>query len=176
MFPDVYENIFCKNQSPCQVEDIVNHIVDVSHLLLCVNSSANFLIYLLGGEKFRRAWIDTYCHACPVLLRRRQRQQLLQARRSEDCATVAATAGGGPDATAAVTRLGKPGRPAASTQTTVLSMEATAAAGYRANGDGGNPVAKAAAAAAAADSKRCMGRRAAEAVRLLTEADVADAD
>ena len=40
----------------------------LSHLLVCVNSSANFLIYYARGEKFRRAWIDTFgafwCYCC----------------------------------------------------------------------------------------------------------------
>ena len=32
----------------------------VSHLLVCCNSSANFLIYYMCGSKFRKAWNATY--------------------------------------------------------------------------------------------------------------------
>ncbi len=69
--------------------DSVNHIVDVSHLLLCINSSANFLIYLLGGEKFRRAWIDTYCGRTGGLLCTR----LVSLRRSESSGSGGTVAG-----------------------------------------------------------------------------------
>ena len=47
---------------------VINAILRLSHLLVCVNSSANFLIYYARGEKFRRAWIDTFgafwCYCC----------------------------------------------------------------------------------------------------------------
>ena len=47
---------------------MINAILRLSHLLVCVNSSANFLIYYARGEKFRRAWIDTFgafwCYCC----------------------------------------------------------------------------------------------------------------
>ncbi len=36
----------------------------MSHLLVCFNSSTNFLIYYLNGEKFRRAWVETYGSWC----------------------------------------------------------------------------------------------------------------
>ena len=36
----------------------------MSHLLVCFNSSTNFLIYYLNGEKFRRAWVETYGGWC----------------------------------------------------------------------------------------------------------------
>ena len=37
----------------------------ISHLLVCVNSATNFLIYYCQGEKFRRAWMETYgCFWC----------------------------------------------------------------------------------------------------------------
>jgi hypothetical protein len=39
---------------------VINVIIRLSHFLVCLNSSANFLIYYLNGEKFRRAWVDAY--------------------------------------------------------------------------------------------------------------------
>ena len=38
----------------------INAIVRLSHLLCCVNSSVNFIIYYLNGTKFRNAWCATY--------------------------------------------------------------------------------------------------------------------
>jgi len=35
-------------------------IMRLSHLLVCFNLSANFIFYYLKGEKFRKAWIETY--------------------------------------------------------------------------------------------------------------------
>ena len=47
---------------------IINAIIRLSHILVCVNSSANFLIYYVRGEKFRLAWIETFgscwCQCC----------------------------------------------------------------------------------------------------------------
>ena len=47
---------------------VINAILRLSHLLVCVNSSANFLIYYARGERFRRAWIETFgecwCRCC----------------------------------------------------------------------------------------------------------------
>ena len=58
--PDLYEIMFCSDDQVCYTTPFVNTIVNLSHLLVCFNSSANFVIYLLGGEKFRRVWCETY--------------------------------------------------------------------------------------------------------------------
>ena len=42
----------------------------MSHLLVCVNSSVNFLIYYVYGTKFRRAFVATYGPFWSVLTRR----------------------------------------------------------------------------------------------------------
>ena len=42
----------------------VETCLSLSHLLVCFNSSANFVIYLLAGEKFRRVWFDTFFRKC----------------------------------------------------------------------------------------------------------------
>jgi hypothetical protein len=39
---------------------LINGVVRLSHLMVCVNSSVNFVIYYVNGSKFRQAWIQTY--------------------------------------------------------------------------------------------------------------------
>lgn len=62
LIPDMYEVLFCRDTAThqCITTAFVNKVVTLSHLLVCFNSAANFVIYLLGGEKFRTAWIQTY--------------------------------------------------------------------------------------------------------------------
>lgn len=60
MIPDLYEIMYCESIANCESTPFVTFCVNLSHLLVCFNSSANFVIYLLGGEKFRRAWCATY--------------------------------------------------------------------------------------------------------------------
>ena len=52
IIPDLYEVIEDKEKSHPS-DYFVNMIIDLSHLLVCINSTANFLIYMLGGTKFR---------------------------------------------------------------------------------------------------------------------------
>lgn len=67
IIPDLYEVIFCK-EPPCPTTPFISTCVSLSHLLVCFNSAANCVIYLMGGEKFRRVWINTYlparCYSC----------------------------------------------------------------------------------------------------------------
>ena len=87
LFPDIYEVVHCYNmdtETECSTSSFVNKIVDLSHLLVCINSSANFLIYLLGGEKFRRAWIETYVPDCLLKMCGCERI-LAQRRRRNSC-------------------------------------------------------------------------------------------
>lgn len=60
IIPDLYEIMFCSDIEDCSSTAFIAFCVNLSHLLVCFNSSANFVIYLLGGEKFRRAWCQTY--------------------------------------------------------------------------------------------------------------------
>ncbi|XP_059087651.1 FMRFamide receptor-like [Tigriopus californicus] len=60
LIPDLFEVLSCRNVKPCYTSAFVNKVVELSHLLLCLNSSLNFMVYLLGGEKFRKIWIHTY--------------------------------------------------------------------------------------------------------------------
>ena len=65
IIPDVYELIFCRNGEECFTSTIVMLCTNLSHLLVCFNSSANCVIYLLVGRKFRQVWFETFCpRAC----------------------------------------------------------------------------------------------------------------
>ena len=67
--PDMYEIIVCKpaaaqeqqsSSEQCEFPPIISQLTEISHLLVCINSAANFLIYYCAGAKFREAWLDTY--------------------------------------------------------------------------------------------------------------------
>jgi len=66
IIPDLYEVIICNEQRTngkvCTTssQPVINMITRLSHLLVCFNLSANFVFYYLKGEKFRKAWIETY--------------------------------------------------------------------------------------------------------------------
>jgi hypothetical protein len=58
IIPDVYEAA-CRLNHPeeyadtdgeCPTNVIIDHLIDMSHLLLAINSSANFVIYTWRGE------------------------------------------------------------------------------------------------------------------------------
>ncbi len=52
--PDLYEVVNCglanRLQEPCKSNTVVDSLIDISHLLLAINSSANFIIYTWRGE------------------------------------------------------------------------------------------------------------------------------
>jgi len=64
--PDMHEMIVCNRLRTmgqnCGFSKslTITVIVYISHFLVCLNSSANFLIYYLNGEKFRKAWVEVY--------------------------------------------------------------------------------------------------------------------
>ena len=65
IIPDMYELFECRANNLfghfCNMGGpVINGIVRTSHLLVCFNSSANFLIYYFFGTKFRRAFVVTY--------------------------------------------------------------------------------------------------------------------
>lgn len=64
IIPDVYEIYWCSPGGNCPMEGISNSVMRLSHLLVCINSAANFLIYYMNGEKFRLAWTEIY--GCPI--------------------------------------------------------------------------------------------------------------
>ncbi|XP_059087608.1 FMRFamide receptor-like [Tigriopus californicus] len=57
IIPDLYEVIYCRWPSDepkdCEITTFVTTMVSVSHLLLAINSSSNFIIYAWRGTKFR---------------------------------------------------------------------------------------------------------------------------
>lgn len=63
IIPDLYELIWC-NQDPdtqeCHFNTLTSGIIRISHLLVCFNSSANFVVYYVSGRKFRKAWLELY--------------------------------------------------------------------------------------------------------------------
>jgi hypothetical protein len=70
LIPDVYEGFLCERSSDstggyCRGSHAINVMITLSNLLMCVNSAANFLMYMLRGSKFRRAFIRTYWSGCP---------------------------------------------------------------------------------------------------------------
>jgi hypothetical protein len=45
----------------CVMPVFIDMFIRISHLLVCVNSSANFIIYYLNGEKFREPFLVVDC-------------------------------------------------------------------------------------------------------------------
>ena len=65
--PDVYEVAYCRigssrmiKDNSCETTDFVDNVIDLSHLLLAINSSANFIIYTWRGQKFREVLMNTF--------------------------------------------------------------------------------------------------------------------
>ena len=60
----------CSSYTHILLRYVTSHMIALfmnfrmSHFLVCLNSSTNFLIYYLNGEKFRRAWVETYGGWC----------------------------------------------------------------------------------------------------------------
>ena len=68
LVPDLYEALFCSSQSghdvPCHGTKLIDGLISLANLFACINSAANFLIYMLRGKKFREEFVSTYstCH------------------------------------------------------------------------------------------------------------------
>ena len=60
IIPDLYEVIYCRwtsfsgETTTCPVTEFIQTMVSLSHLLLAVNSSANFIIYTWRGKDYIR--------------------------------------------------------------------------------------------------------------------------
>ena len=54
LIPDVYEVVSCPSdpQEECQSPIWIEAIIDISHLLLAINSSINFIIYTVARKYF----------------------------------------------------------------------------------------------------------------------------
>jgi hypothetical protein len=66
---DVYE-LFCEKieirgtfggAMVCVNNPIIEVVIILANLSTCVNSAANFLVYMLRGKKFRDLFLETYC-------------------------------------------------------------------------------------------------------------------
>ncbi|XP_059087497.1 FMRFamide receptor-like [Tigriopus californicus] len=66
IIPDMYEVAFCRLGNSelmpkCPATPLMASLIDISHLLLAINSSANFIIYTWRGQKFREVLTQTFC-------------------------------------------------------------------------------------------------------------------
>lgn len=69
LVPDLYE-LFCSTrgitsqstsgQVTCHSTKFIDTLISLANLFACINSAANFLIYMLRGKKFREAFCNTY--------------------------------------------------------------------------------------------------------------------
>ena len=66
LIPDIYEMIVCdhfaqaEDQNSCHAPVLIDALMSLAQLFCCINSSANFLFYMLRGKKFRDAFKQTY--------------------------------------------------------------------------------------------------------------------
>ena len=72
--PDLYEMIYCKIGKSgratgkkamiweCANDVTIDSIIDLSHLMLAINSSVNVIIYTLRGKKHSFFEISLYCN------------------------------------------------------------------------------------------------------------------
>ncbi len=65
LFPDLYEVLTCTpgtmaGRRDCPMDGAMQYVMELSHLCVCINSTLNFAIYSLRGEKFKAAWKETY--------------------------------------------------------------------------------------------------------------------
>ncbi len=69
LITDLYE-VLCEKdaqlmvgqgQGSCASSNLVEIAISLANLSTCVNSAANFLIYMLRGKKFRDLFVEIYC-------------------------------------------------------------------------------------------------------------------
>ena len=58
---DIYEMIYCANQKDeqamCLSNDHIENIIDISHFILSLTASVNFLFYVIHDKNFRDAFL-----------------------------------------------------------------------------------------------------------------------
>ena len=54
-------NLHQSGNSVCNSTPFFDVVISLANLSSCVNSAANFLVYMLRGKKFRDLFLDTYC-------------------------------------------------------------------------------------------------------------------
>ena len=58
---DVYEfTCYLTNSRPCKANDHIERFIDVAHLMLAINSSINFVFYMVHIQKFQESFIKVY--------------------------------------------------------------------------------------------------------------------
>ena len=56
IIPDLYEVIICSQGGDrCMSTQTIEAIIDISHLMLTINSSVNFFIYIIHRGQFRES-------------------------------------------------------------------------------------------------------------------------
>ena len=62
IIPDLYEVIWCSQdyikEERCSSTPFIENVIDTSHFMLAINSSANFFIYIWHRGKFRQSVIN----------------------------------------------------------------------------------------------------------------------
>ena len=69
---DVYELSVCDHfkiaekgyDQNCHNPEEIDILISLGNLFCCVNSAANFLVYIIKGKNFREAFIDKYFYFC----------------------------------------------------------------------------------------------------------------
>ena len=62
--PDLYEVLICPRNEDgeaneeCMSSPVIEAIIDLSHLMLAINSSVNFFIYVLNRGRFRESIVQ----------------------------------------------------------------------------------------------------------------------
>jgi len=49
------------NENECKPNQVIDVAISVANMSSCINSAANFLVYMLRGKKFRDMFLQTYC-------------------------------------------------------------------------------------------------------------------
>ena len=69
LVPDVYELMVCdhfkiaqgEHDENCINTKKIDFVTSLGNLFVCINSAANFLLYMVRGKKFRDLFCQTYC-------------------------------------------------------------------------------------------------------------------
>ena len=66
---NIYELVVCDHfkkgfDENCHNPKEVDVLISLGNLFCCINSAANFLVYIIKGKNFREAFFETYFHIC----------------------------------------------------------------------------------------------------------------
>ncbi|XP_040565534.1 FMRFamide receptor [Lepeophtheirus salmonis] len=66
IIPDLYEVLYCQNNEvDCEQNKTMDAIISLSHLLLTINSSTNFIIYIMKGQSFKKEFLSIFKKSQP---------------------------------------------------------------------------------------------------------------